>query len=761
MSKLSQRLEFDLVLERISQYASFSLGKDLVLSSEPVYSKLQVNRDLSRMRDALRATVTNGSLSFGGISDVSMYLSRAQKNSTLDVLEIIDVGRFIQGVSRLKKQFFDFEGDFPSLNDLFESLNEEDALNAHIEHSFGEAGIVLDRASKDLTEIRASIRSLEQKIDQKTQEFLIKNKSMLSESVVSLQNGRQTFLIKPSEKNKMDGVIYGTSASGQSVYFEPSFLARYQNELASLNHQESLEIERICQITSSMIAVEAEQLEANLETSAIIDAIFAKAHWGSKNNATVATLSDDSLNIVDARHPLIDPKLVVANTYRIQPPHRMVLISGPNTGGKSVSLKTIGLSVLMTLAGCPVLCESAEVMMVDQIFVDIGDQQSIEKSLSSFSAHLETMTEVSNKATSKSLVLLDELGSQTDPLEGESLSMAILDHFRSVGCWVVATTHFSRLKQYGTQYEDILVSSVEFDLQKLMPTYHYRENVMGESNAFAIAKRLGLNADIIDQAFKYKQESQYETDHLMEILEAKIVEQEELVNELENEKKELKHEYEKLELEKEKSKAELESLRVKLLEENDAILSELVNEAETKLAELNKTNRPDLRQSFVKEIRSLQEEVVDEEIKVGDRVQLKSTKQVGIVESIERKTAFVSIGGLKVSINLSKLDKLQPEVKQAKRPKTRRSHSVTSLSTVKLELNVIGKRVSEALPLVDKYLDECVVHKVTTCRIVHGHGTGVLRSAVHDALRRNKHVRSFELASISEGGSGATVVTLK
>lgn len=760
MNNLNHRLEFDLVLERIAHYASFSLGKEMLLNTQPVYSKLQVTRDLERMRDALKAVITNGALSFGGITDVSFYLSRAQKAAVLDIDEIIDVGRFAQGVARLKKQFFDFEGNYDSLSDLFESLEEKKQLIDHISHCFGEHGIVLDRASKELSEVRKEIRSLEQTIENKTQEFLVKNKSMLSETVVSLQNGRQTFLIKPSEKNKMDGVIYGTSASGQSVYFEPAFLARYQNELASLHNQESLEIERICQITSAMIAVDADQLFANLETAALIDVLFAKAAWGQKNDANVAVLTEDRLRIVDARHPLIDPKTVVANTYQILPPHRSVLISGPNTGGKSVSLKTIGLSVLMTLASCPILCESAEIMLVDQIFVDIGDQQSIEKSLSSFSAHLETMTEVSNKATSRSLVLLDELGSQTDPLEGESLSMAILDHFRQVGCWVVATTHFSRLKQYGTQYDDILVSSVEFDLQKLMPTYRYRENIMGESNAFAIAKRLGLKDSIIDNAFKYKQESQYETEHLMEILEGKILEQETLMEDLNKEKEDLEEKFKELEEEKIKNQELLEKQRLELLEENDAILNQLVTEAEEKLALLNKTNRPDLRQSVVKEIKEMQTEIVDEKIKVGDRVRLKATNQVGLVESIEKKTAFVSISGLKVSVNLSKIEKIH-DAPVKKRSKVRRTHSVSSLSNVKFEINVIGKRVSEALPMVDKYLDECIVHKMTSCRIVHGHGTGTLRNAVHDLLRKKKSVASFELASISEGGSGATVVTFK
>ena len=579
--------------------------------------------------------------------------------------------------------------------------------------------------------------------------------------MVSRQHGRQTFLLKPSEKNKISGTVYGTSASGQSVYFEPAFLSQFQNELNGLRHQEENEIERICLELSHKIALESEQLLSDLETAAILDALFAKAIWGQKNEGVVADLTQNTLELVEARHPLIDPKDVVSNTYTLSPPHKMVLISGPNTGGKSVSLKTIGLFVLMTHAGFPILAKTAKVMQVDQIFVDIGDQQSIEKNLSSFSAHLETVRNVSEHATSKSLILLDELGSQTDPLEGESLSMAILDQFREKGSWVVATTHFMRLKQYGQRYDDILVSSVEFDLTKLMPTYRYRENVMGESNAFAIAKRLGLDESIIDAAFNYKQESQYETDHMMEILENKIQEQEEIKESLAKKQLALDERILVLETQEKESQVALEKYKQELESQHESVLEDKLLEAEMLMEEMNKTNRPDLRKKAVQEIKKMQaDKPIKQEIAIGDRVQLKSTQQIGIVEAIEKKTVFVSISGLKVSMDISKVLKVAGPAKIIKK-KPQRSHSIQTLSSFKLEINLIGKRVSEALPLLDKYLDECLVHNVMSCRVIHGHGTGQLRTAVHQLLRTHKHVKSFELASMAEGGAGATLVQLK
>ena len=761
MKDIEIRLEFDKVLERIAFYASFSLGKEKVLASHPSYSTLVVNRDLKRIKDALACVVSYGSFNFTGISDVKAALIFSQKMGSLAIEDIIAIKRFASGVRQLQKQYANLEKKYSSLDDLFESLDTHDALIQSIDHVFGDGLHVLDRASKELSQIRNEIRNVEKTIETKTQDFLKNNANMLTEQVVSRQHGRQTFLLKPSEKNKISGTVYGTSASGQSVYFEPAFLSQFQNELNGLRHQEENEIERICLELSHKIAGESEQLLSDLETAAILDALFAKAIWGQKNDGVVAELTEDTLELVEARHPLIDPKDVVSNTYTLSPPHKMVLISGPNTGGKSVSLKTIGLFVLMTHAGFPILAKTAKVMHVDQIFVDIGDQQSIEKNLSSFSAHLQTVRNVSEHATSKSLILLDELGSQTDPLEGESLSMAILDQFREKGSWVVATTHFMRLKQYGQRYDDILVSSVEFDLTKLMPTYRYRENVMGESNAFAIAKRLGLDEGIIDAAFKYKQESQYETDHMMEILENKIQEQEEIKEALIKEKNALNDKMTLLENQEKESQIALEKYKQELESKHESVLEEKILEAEMLMEEMNKTNRPDLRKKAVQEIKKMQvDKPVKQDISVGDRVQLKSTQQIGIVEAIEKKTVFVSISGLKVSMDISKVQKVAGPAKVIKK-KPQRSHSIQTLSSFSLEINLIGKRVSEALPLLDKYLDECLVHNVMSCRVIHGHGTGQLRTAVHQLLRTHKHVKHFELASMAEGGAGATLVQLK
>lgn len=761
MNNAITRLELDRVLERIAHYASFSLSKERVLRTEPSFSALVVNRDLARIRDALSYVVKNSSLSFGGISDVQSSLIFAQKGGTLGIDEIIDIGRFMQGSLRLKSQFDKAEGSYPSLDDLFESIVINNKTLDFINRCFGEQGDVLDRASAELAKIRQNIKSTEMSIDRQTQEFLNKNKNSLAESVIAYQRGRKTFLIKPADKNKLDGTIYGTSSSGQSVYFEPAFLTRLQNELAGLHALEQEEIERICIETSSKIAIDAQQLLANLETVTLLDVLFAKAIWGQKNDGVVATLTKDSLRLKNARHPLIDSNAVVSNTYTLQPPHRMILISGPNTGGKSVSLKTMGLSILLTLSGCPVLADEAEVMLVDQVFADIGDQQSIEKSLSSFSAHMETMTNVSKHASAQSIVLLDELGSQTDPLEGESLSMAILDHFRSVGCWVIATTHFSRLKHYGTNYDDILIASVEFDLQNLMPTYKYRENIMGESNAFAIAKRLGLDESIIERAQEYKTESQYETDHMMEILESKISETEVLKDELETEKEKIEALKLELKAETDRKIAELEAEKQKLIDQTDKYLEEIVDEAQKQLEVINSSNRPDFRKEAVETIKKFKKEtvVVDESLKIGDRVQLKKTSQVGVVTNIEKKTVYVNVGALSISVPINQLTKVASKPEALK--KTRKTHTVKTRSSYQTELNLIGMRVSEALPLLDKFIDDAIVQKAPFFRIIHGVGTGQLRTAVHDRLRKNKQVGSFELASVGEGGAGATTVKLK
>lgn len=758
MSNVKERLELDKILERIATKASFSLGKERVLRSEPSFSSLIVKRDLKRLEDAMALSISYGVLSFAGIKDVSLALDKSSKMAVLSVEELVHIGQFLQGTHRLRKQYENIETDYEALDDLFYSIEDIPKLMSLIDRSFGEGYEVLDSASSNLKEIRRNLSKMRSQIDHETSRFMSQHKDMLSEQVVTIRHGRQTFLMKPGDKNKLEGNVLGASASGQSVYFEPAILSRLQNDYHRIQHEEAEEIEKICREVSLEVGKVSDQLFANLETAALLDALFAKALWGVEQEGVVANITQDKLVLENARHPLIDQDEVVSNSYYLKPPHKMILISGPNTGGKSVTLKTVGLFVLLTLSGCPVLCDKAEIMMVDNVFVDIGDQQSIEKSLSSFSAHLDTISHVTQNATSKSLILLDELGSQTDPLEGEALSMAILDYFRGLGAWVVATTHFSKLKKYGTQFEDILNASVEFNLETLKPTYRYKENVLGESNALHIARELGIKSSILEAAENYKKESTYEEDHLLEILNERIKNTEKLQETLAQDKKTLEKEIEAQRDEHAMTLKRVQEEKRVWLEKQEASFSKRLSALEDKIRELDKKSTPTQRHALKKEVEKLQPEAVVEEIKVGDQVRLKQSSQVGIVEKIEKNTAFVSVGALSMNVKLKNLIRLGSKPKKKKQVKT---HRVDRSARVPLELNVIGKRVAEALPIVDKYLDDCVLRNLPACRIVHGVGSGQLRSAVHDLLRKHKMVKSFELASVSEGGAGATRVVFK
>lgn len=758
MSNVKERLELDKILERIAAKASFSLGKKRVLQSEPSFSSLIVKRDLSRLKDAMAFVTKTGAPSFGGIKDVSVSLDKASKSAVLSVEELVYLGQFLQGVHRLRVQYENLDAPYEALDDLFYSLQDEVSLMKLIDKTFSESFEVLDTASSELREIRRKIMGMRAQIDRETASFLAKNKAMLSEDVVTIRHGRQTFLMKPGDKNKLEGNVLGTSASGQSVYFEPAHLSNLQNQYQQHIIEENEEIEKICRHVSLEVSKVSDQLLANLETAALLDEIFAKALWGVEQEGVVATISEDALSLINARHPLIDEDEVVKNSYHLLPPHKMILISGPNTGGKSVTLKTIGLFVLLTLSGCPVLCEEAQIMMVDNVFVDIGDQQSIEKSLSSFSAHLETISHVSSKATSKSLILLDELGSQTDPLEGEALSMAILDYFRELGAWVVATTHFSKLKKYGTQYEDILNASVEFNLESLKPTYRYQENVLGESNALHIAKQLGIKTSILEKANRYKKESTYEEDHLLEILNARIKENEKLQQSLLDEKEMLEESIVAHKKTQDALVASIKEEKEAWLLHQEASFAKKLQEIESKIAKLDKESTPTQRHQLKKEVISLKPETILEPIHIGDQVRIKQSSQVGVVERIEKNRATVSVGSLSMDVKLSDLSFISKKTKKVKAQKT---HRVDRSAKVALEVNVIGKRVVEALPIVDKYLDDCVLRKMPSCRIVHGVGSGKLRSAIHEHLRKHKMVASFELASVSEGGAGATRVVFK
>ncbi|MDL2276814.1 Smr/MutS family protein, partial [Breznakia sp. OttesenSCG-928-G09] len=505
---------------------------------------------------------------------------------------------------------------------------------------------------------------------------------------------------------------------------------------------------------------------ANLDTYTLLDTLFAQAKWADKLGAVYSELNEKGTRLYfkDARHPLIEEEKVVSNTYEIAPPNRHLLISGSNTGGKTVTLKTIGLFTIMTMSGLPIPCEEAIVPLFDDVFVDVGDFQSILESLSTFSAHLSRLSTILNKASSRSLVLLDELGSGTDPSEGECLAIAILEYLREHKIMSVATTHYSKVKEYAKTQDEILMSSVGFNLDTMTPTYKYMSGFSGNSNALEIAKRYHIKDEILEYAYKLREASYSDQERLIEKLEKDRME-------LLDQQTLLKNQQEQLE----KEKQNLISTQAKQQETQDKLLKEAYAKAEQVIDDAKEQAK-----SVIDELRSMKQvkehEIIEavsklktetmkedplpevvETFALHDYVKVKGLQYQGEIISLKGNKATISTNGMRMNVKVSDLT-------HTHRPVKKKVASVSSSSSVarpKMECNVIGMRVSEALPVVEKYLDNALYHKMYTVTIIHGSGTGALRSAIHEMLKKQKYVKTFRLGGEFEGGLGATVVTLK
>lgn len=563
----------------------------------------------------------------------------------------------------------------------------------------------------------------------------------------------------------MDGIQYGDSASGLATYVEPGCMIPYNNQLQSLRQKEQVEIERILRELTALVEEDADALLANMETLSILDEVFAKARYGKEMDGCIASINEeDILYLKDARHPLIAKDQVVKNTYRMVPPYKTLLITGPNTGGKTVSLKTMGLFVIMTMSGMPIPCSEATIPMYDKVFVDIGDQQSIEQSLSTFSGHISSLANIFKKATTKSLVILDELCSGTDPKEGENLAIASLEYFRQKGIYVIASTHYSKLKTYGKQHDDILLASVAFDMEKLQPTYQYKEGYTGQSNAFDIALRYGFIPSIIERAKELKGEDVTLEDQLLEKLDRQLMENEQLKEKLQVELAEANKAKEAWIVKQEQFMRQEDELLNKAKEKANRIVEETQDEAKELIDELKQMSEYKMHETIalMKKIDDLsqmdeEEEYVDEEINVGDTVRVVKTNYLAEVLSIDKKQVMVLCNGIRMKVSKDGLRK--EHVKKVKKEKS--TVYVNKQKSFSIECNLIGMRVEEAMRELHKYLDDALLMNVSFVRIIHGHGTGALRKAVWDMLKKNKNIKSYRLGGPGEGGSGATVVVFR
>ena len=749
-------LDLHVIKEKIGEFASIAEAKSFILNEEVSFNPLKIRKNVKETAEFLELLNKNETFSFDGIYNVDSLLEKADKNIMLSGLELKNILVFHNHCNRIKRQFQKYDPEL-SVRDYSDSLNINEDIFRQIENCIDNSGEVKDDASDRLKSISRELEACEKDLYNRAHSFIDRHMSSLQETSIYLRNERITFLIKSSDKNKYQGYTYGSSSSGLAYYVEPQSFIEGNNRKISLMHDREDEIVRILQHLSYLVASISQQYSYNFECLLSLCVIYAKARYGYNCNGIIGELCEgEYFSFSDLCHPLIDQKKVVSNSYRLYPPYRGIVISGSNTGGKTVSLKAIGLSILMTYLGMPIIASKAQVPIYKDIFVDIDDNQSIEDSLSTFSAHISNINSILKNADDRSLILIDELISGTDPKEAQAISLAILDKIKELGSKFIITTHFDDIKNYSYKDEEILLSSVGFNMDTLTPTYRYLEDSVGSSNALEIASRYIDDPELITNAKAYLVRNKSEQEELLDKLSRQIEENEILKDELNSRKNEyetLHKEYQdkitEFALTKDKLKAEYEK---KLNDE----LSQIIIKANEKLENI-KENKEEAKK-IISEIEELSTEEVKEEkieFKAGDNVRIKDNEQIGVISSINNDTATISIRGLTVKAKLNDLI-LMPKIRKHETKVISRTYK-----RVPGEINLVGERVEDGLVLMEEYLDKANASHMSSVKVIHGIGTGMLRSALRNRLKKLSYVKSFKDGDYYDGGSAVTIVEFK
>lgn len=749
-------IDLTTVKEEVANLACIKESRDFIMAEEVPFNPLVIRKNLKETADALAILNKNMNLSFDGVNNVTELLEKADKGYVLDGHEIARINSFHNHCERIKKFFFGFDLDL-SLRDYSDSIYLNKQIFAKITSYIDTDGDIKWNATKKLEDLNLEITRLEEGLRTKAANFISHFESSLQENNYYIRNDRITFLVRNSDKNKFNGFAFGTSASGQATYIEPAQFIELDNKKVSLLEDREEEIRRILQEMTYLVASVKDEYINNFESAMKLNVIFAKALYGYQHLGTIATLTEGEFEIRDAIHPLLDIKTAVSNTYRLNEPYRGIVISGSNTGGKTVGLKTIGLSVVMAYLGIPIIASLAKIPLFDNIFVDIDDNQSIVSSLSTFSAHISNIARILKNASAKSLILIDELISGTDPKEAQAISLAIVERIKELGSRFVITTHFDDIKNYSYQDPNIMLSSVGFDMNTLKPTYHYYENSVGASNALEIAKRYFDDDALVERARDFLALNRSKEDELMEELSNQIASNKTLEEKLDLELVKAKQQNKLLE-EKingfEKEKQELKAAYSKKL--NDE-LEAFKDEAKKKLEELNeKEDVKEVVKTLEDRLPEAREIITeDHEISVGDHVRIKDNDNIGTVESIDGKRATVNIMGMKVKTKLSDLEYVRTVVK-TKAVTRRENHR--KYKRVDREINLVGERVEDGIARLEVYLDNAFASQMATVKIIHGIGSGALRKACRNKLSKLSYVKSYKDGDYYDGGSAVTIV---
>lgn len=777
-------LEFDKIKEQVLEHASSSLGRSLVQELLPSTNLEEVVKRQEETDEASNILRLKGNVPLGGIFDIRQHIKRAEIGGMLSPNELMQISSTIHASRMIRKFVEDLieeEIQLPHLSELTNKIVVLAELEEAIRNAVDDNGAVLDSASEVLRSLRNQLRAKESKVRERLESMIRSSNAqkMLSDAIVTIRNDRFVIPVKQEYRGHYGGIIHDQSSSGQTLFIEPQSIVQLNNELQEIRVKEQQEIERILIELSGLVAGYTNELRTIVYVLAQVDFMFAKARYGKKIKASKPKMNDEGrISLVKARHPLIPTNVVVANDIYLGKDFSTIVITGPNTGGKTVTLKTVGLCTLMAQAGLQIpALDGSEMAVFGSVFADIGDEQSIEQSLSTFSSHMVNIVDILNEVDFQSLVLFDELGAGTDPQEGAALAISILDEVYKTGARVIATTHYPELKAYGYNREGVINASVEFDVETLSPTYKLLIGVPGRSNAFEISKRLGLKESVIETARSHVSADTNQVESMIAALE-------ENRRQAEREREEahsLMRDAEKLHADLQKQMAEYynrkETLDEKAKEKAQQIVEKAKAEAEEIIRDLRKMQfekHAEVKEHELIEAKRRLEEAMPKtkqskkaaatanqkhNFKPGDEVKVLSFGQNGqLIKRSSDSEWHVQIGILKMKVEEKDLQFIKSEkVKETKPLATIKGKDFH----VNLELDLRGERFEDALVRVEKYIDDALLAGYPRVSIIHGKGTGALRQGVQEYLRNHRSVKKIRFGDAGEGGTGVTVVEFK
>ena len=812
--KALKTLEYYKIIDTLTEYASTEPGKRLCRELLPSCDYQEILQNQQETSDAVTRVRQKGSISFGGVKDITDSLKRLEIGSSLNITELLAVSSVLTVSARAKSYGRREESELPddSLDEMFRLLEPLTPVNTEIKRCILSEDEVSDDASPGLRQVRRQMKIINDRIHTQLNSVLNSSRTYLQDAVITMRDGRYCLPVKAEHKSQVPGMVHDQSATGSTVFIEPMAVIRLNNEMRELEIQEKREIEFVLMALSSQLVPYTDTLTENLAILAKLDFIFAKAALSRHYNCTEPKFNNKRyINIKDGRHPLLDPKKVVPINIHLGDSFDLLIVTGPNTGGKTVSLKTVGLFTLMGQAGLHIPAfDGSELAVFDNVFADIGDEQSIEQSLSTFSAHMTNIVSILGQADSRSLCLFDELGAGTDPTEGAALAVAVLSFLHHMECRTMATTHYSELKVFALTEPGVENACCEFSVETLRPTYRLLIGIPGKSNAFAISKKLGLPDYIIEDAKRHIEKEDAAFEDLLANLEESRVTIEKEREELNAYKAEIADLKKRLEQKEERFQDQKERLLEKARTEAQQILQDAKDTADSTIRNINKLasqsgvgkeleeQRSRLRNKIKDVDKKLaskkpqppQKTISPKSLKIGDGVKVISMNLKGTVSSLPnaRGDLYVQMGILRSLVNIKDLALLNESSisgpgldnsagsaggrgagrNSAKTPgafgKGKSSQSGIKMSksfSVSPEINLIGLTVDEAVPELDKYLDDAYLAHLPQVRVVHGRGTGALRAGVHKHLKRLNYVKEFHLGEFSEGDTGVTIVTFK